>query len=356
MLFRSLASFERGQTPDPAAGIMLRFYESEGTDSEVWLTFAGGVAEAWSGNMLEENERELPVAGNVLAVPAGPFCIETVGFRPGSFGRSFDAKLLGAEAEPVQPVWVRSWEHDAESMPMGYHAVVCSISREVVEEDDGHVLKIKVHAVNDYTDSEVSGKADLLLPDGWTADRTEIAYRLAPLSFQADIVTVHRPAPSVSGQIKLRHVFDEQVFQDVLEIRGAFNLRMHAKNDGNTITVIVNNPTNETVDGEVSIVTPIETWPESLVGSFAISDISPRTQGVSLAPGQSAELAFSVSLRENRDLVPQDSYWAVAKLMSNGRIQLRRCDLRPEGRRMWAKRWRDRYWAAQGNPQDSPEY
>jgi hypothetical protein len=247
--------------------------------------------------------------------------------------------VLGPEAEPVQPVWVRSWEHDAESMPMGYGAVVCSIGREVKEEDGGKALHLKINAVNDYTDAEIAGRAELILPQGWKADRTEIAFALPPLGCQTTSVIVRRPDPSASGQIKLRHEYDGQVFQDVLEIGEAFNLEIEAQNNGDAIVVDLVNPTGGTIEAEISLVTPIETWSPELVGSLALMDISPRTQGVSLAPGEKIQLTFAVKPVMDRGLVPLDSYWAVVKLMSNGRIQLKRCDNHPPERRMWSEKW-----------------
>src|SRR5690606_32184811 len=103
---------------------------------------------AWRANMIEEREGDLDVRGKTLKLAVPAFSIETVGFEPNGFGRKLGRKTLGVEAEPVQPVWVRSWEHDTESMPMGYMPVVGSISRQVEESDNGRTLRIKVNVVN----------------------------------------------------------------------------------------------------------------------------------------------------------------------------------------------------------------
>ncbi len=154
-----------------------------------------------------------------------------------------------------------------------------------------------------------------------------------------------RPDGSARGQIKLRYEFDGQTFQDVIEIGGSFDLDLTAENRGDAIVVTVINPNPETVEGEVSIVTPLETWPEALVGGYARLDVSPRTQGVSVPAGESVELTYTVRPAGDRRHLAADSYWAVAKLMSNGRISLKRCDNTPERRLLDDAKWLDTYRA-----------
>jgi len=344
-----MAAFEGGKAPDALKGIALRLYDTEGLASPAWIRFGKGVASAWRGNLLEEREGDLPVADDAIALDVPPFSIETVGLVPRKLGRRMYAKAIGAEAEPVQPVWVRSWEHDAESMPTGYGTVVCSISREVVEEDDGRTLRLKVNAVNDYTDVEARGEARLLLPAGWTAEPAVIPFELSPLGHAQTSVIVRRPDGAAAGQVKLRHECDGQVFQDVLEMGGAFDLEMTAENRSDEIVVTVHNPTQEAIEAEVALVAPLEMWGPALAGPFALGTVAPRTRGVSVAPGATVELPYTVS-SEPLAPAPQDSYWAVAKLMSNGRIQLRRCDNRPPERRMWSRKWRAEYRAARNRP------
>ena len=334
-----IAAFERNGVCDAAKGIMLRLYDTHGVNSEAQIRFASGVQSAWTANLIEKRQADVPVSNGEFHLDVPAFSIETVGFVPAPPQRVLSSECLGTEAEPVQPVWVRSWEHDAESMPMGYEAVVCSISREVIEEDAGRVLRIKVNAVNDYTDATVSGLARVFAPAGWTATPAEIPFELAPLGYQTTEVRIDRPTSEGSGQIKLRFDHDGQTFQDVLEIGEAFDLQIEAANEGNGITVTMHNPTQETIEGEVSLVSPIETWPASVVGPYALLEITPRTCGLSLGPNETARIRFTVKGIADKDSIGAESYWAVAKLMSNGRIQMKRCDRRPPRRTLSDAKW-----------------
>ncbi|MCP4643585.1 MAG: hypothetical protein GY851_24265 [bacterium] len=341
-----LPAFQQNAQSDPAKGITLRLYDGDGVDSEAHIRFASGISSAWVSNLLEEKEAGLPARDGDLFLYVGPYSIETVGFVPGKLGRKMGGKQLGVEAEPVQPVWVRSWEHDAESMPIGYHSVVCSLGREVHEEDKGRTLVVKVNAVNDYVDGPAKGSAALVLPEGWKAEPAKVSFNLPALGHQVTEVRVHRPESDAAGQIKLRHTFDGQMFQDVLEIGGSFDLDITAENQGKRVEVTVTNPTAETVEGEVSLVTPLETWPGEIVNDYALLEVTPRTQAISLPAGDQTTLTFTVKQAPGAGrYVPCDSYWAVAKLMSNGRITLKRCDNTPVRRMLWDKPWLESYRA-----------
>ncbi|MEA3364110.1 MAG: NEW3 domain-containing protein, partial [Candidatus Hydrogenedentes bacterium] len=320
-------------------GITLRLYDTEGRDTNARVTFATGIKRAWLSNLLEEESRPLPVREEGLDLPVPPFSIETVGFIPNAFTPKAGKRLLGVEAEAVQPVWVRSWEHDAESMPMGYGAVTCTLGREVTEDADGRVLGIKVNAVNDFTDAAIQVTAAVLAPRGWQAAPGTFTFELPPLEHASKEVRVTRPSPNAAGQVKLRYEFDGQTFQDVLEIGEAFDVVMETENVGNEIVVRLMNPTTEKIEAEVVLAAPLEAWPHKEVGDYSLLSLTPRTQGVSVGAGETATLKFKVTTSSFESSERADSYWAVAKLTCNGRITLKRCDRRPERRLMYARKW-----------------
>ncbi|HNV22180.1 MAG TPA: hypothetical protein PKM22_11040, partial [Candidatus Hydrogenedentes bacterium] len=334
-----LAAFQRTQASNAAEGITLRLYDTEGRDTNARITFAGGMSRAWLSNLLEEESRVLPIRENGLDVPVPPFSIETVGFVPNAPGPKTGRRVLGPEAETVQPVWVRSWEHDAESLPMGYGAVTCTLGRDVREEEDGRTLRVKVNAVNDYTDAGIAVTASVSAPQGWQVSPGAVAFELAALGHDTKELRITRPAPDAPGQVKLRYEFDGQTFQDVLEIGEAFDLEMEAAHEEGEIVVRLTNPSREDIDGEVALVAPLEAWPARAAGEYSLVSITPRNQGVTVAAQSTAAVRFKVTGSALGGSARLHSYWAVAKLMCNGRIALARCEQRPGRRLMSARKW-----------------
>ena len=334
-----VAAFQRTQASNAAEGITLRLYDTEGRDTNARITFAGGMSRAWLSNLLEEESRVLPIRENGLDVPVPPFSIETVGFVPNAPGPKTGRRVLGPEAETVQPVWVRSWEHDAESLPMGYGAVTCTLGRDVREEEDGRTLRVKVNAVNDYTDAGIAVTASVSVPPGWQVSPCAVAFELAALGHDTKELRITRPAPDAPGQVKLRYEFDGQTFQDVLEIGEAFDLAMEAAHEEGEIVVRLTNPSREDIDGEVALVAPLEAWPARAAGEYSLVSITPRNQGVTVAAQSTAAVRFKVTGSALGGSARLHSYWAVAKLMCNGRIALARCEQRPGRRLMSARKW-----------------
>ncbi len=318
-----LAALRAESAELPQRGIALRFYEPRGRHASGTLAFPVALREAFKSNLLEERGQPIQCRENAIPFDAGPFTVETIGAQTEALA-SLEPKQLGAQAEPAQPVFVRSWEHDAGTMPMGCEAVVASIGREVEALADGR-LRLKINVVNDYTDGLASGEVWLLLPQGWECDRPVLQYSLPPLGHEVFPVTVSRPAPDAAGQVKLRFPHGEQEFQDVLEVGKAVEPEFALRLEGDLIIATLANPGMESLEAELALASPVETWPEAEMWGLRLFNISPRTVGLSLAPGERREIAFAIA---RRPLPVMASWWVVGKLMVNGRIYLRMAEER----------------------------
>ncbi|MBR5519876.1 MAG: hypothetical protein IKU55_04075, partial [Clostridia bacterium] len=102
-------------------GVAIRFFEENGMSGEAKLSlgFAADLAE--TANLLEEDRKPAALADGTVTIPVTPHTIETLVIRP------TEAKVgnaeIGANREVTEPTYVRSWEHDLGTMPMGYLAL-----------------------------------------------------------------------------------------------------------------------------------------------------------------------------------------------------------------------------------------
>jgi hypothetical protein len=336
----------------PERGLALRFHEADGRPAQGNFRLLPQIKRAFRANLLERRESETPASGHDLPFACGPFAIETFGvITEGLAGKPMPA-ALGPQVEAAQPVFVRSWEHDAGTMPMGYEAVVASLGRDAADLPDGK-LRVNVNVVNDFIDTKASGELRLLLPAGWTADATALKYDLDPLGHAVFPVVISRPSRDAVGQVKLRYAHDGQAFQDVLEVGKAvepnFSLRLEEGPAGRDfhdvaappgearLVAVIENPGAESLECELAIASPVETWLAAAAGALSLAEITPRTVGLSLAPGERREVVFGVALSDEPVM---SAWWAVGKLMANGRIYLRRVDRRgPEQVQSSGSRW-----------------
>jgi alpha-mannosidase len=322
-----MASMKDETKPISERGIAIRFFEPNGLDTETTIETGFDFSAAFSTDLLEEQPEPVSFKGKKLSYSVPTHSIETLVLYP--TGAKTPEVSIGAEKEPVEPTYIRSWEHDLGTMPMGYLALAAVISRNPKKISDTE-FTTEVSIANNRTDATVSGEATLILPGGWKADRTRFAYELAPGAHVVFPLRVEKPTADAKGILRLLYEDRGQQFEDIFEV-GYFNPVMTLHLEENAIVALIENPTGQSIAGELSIASSIETWGD-LGGKnpFARMSISPRTMGVVLEPGQRKEYRFALSGD------PDLSFWATAKLMVNGRIHFKTVTKQREHHCIWA--------------------
>jgi hypothetical protein len=281
-------------------------------ETQARIKFDFDIGKVQSTDLLDENAQ--PVAGGrrSFVANAPSHSIETYAIEvPDTLPKIGDA-MLGPVAEPVQPVYVRPWEHDLGSMPMGYFEFVGAISRKV-ERLSGTRMRFTVFFANNHPDAAAAGTAKLVLPEGFAAGQTSFGYDVAPRGLQTFNVIVTKPAPEAQGVMRLLYTDDTQDFEDIYEF-GCFKPDMTLRIEGGKVVAAVYNRTEERLNGELSLATPYETWDYGQHNRSALGNIGPRTLKVDVPANASQEYVFAADL-------PDDvAYWAAAKLMVSGRI------------------------------------
>lgn len=312
-------------------GLTLRGFEPNGDDVGAKFDFGFEIAGAKSVNLLDEEGEAIRFAKNSLKTSVTPHSIETYTLMPTVPDEKIGTAVLGATREDVEPTYVRSWEHDLGTMPMGYLSVAAVIGKKVKYIDDLN-FEVEVSVANNRPDMPAKGILNLTLPKGWQADSKKFNYAVDAGGYAIYPVKITKPAAEAKGMIRLNYEDDGQMFEDVFEV-GCFNPEIEIEITGNKIITTVSNNTSETLSGELSLATPIETWSLNGHNPFAFANISPRTQKVSVQPGTRIEFVFEV---ENLPFDMFPAYYAVAKLMMNGRIYFAYAHKKGERHNYWA--------------------
>ncbi len=329
---------------DPAAGIIMRAYESSGLESQGRIKLNRPVLSASMTSLMEEDRGEIATDDCCVDLPLGPFSVETVRIVPArETWPSLGSGALARATEQVQPVWCRYWKHNAGAHPMGYMPVGIYLDGELPHENEGGnfptVSRLRVSIVNNLTDSGVSGSAEIVVPDRWTAIPASIPYDLAPREHVVRDVTITFDRPAHTGLVKARMTYAGQAYQDVVEagrrteilIGGGGGERLNRMDivkerepewailrDGDDVVVRVTNPWLEPLDAELAIVTPPEMWGSDF-GDSGLAEVSPRTVGLNIPPRQTATAVFGVNHGTGR----APTFWAWAKLMHHGKADYR---------------------------------
>jgi hypothetical protein len=242
---------------------------------------------------------------------------------------------IGAQAEPVQPVFARYWAHNAGAAPLGNDPVKVTVRN--VEQmgalagfayDDPYnqggttTLALRVAVVNNYQDRRAKGAVSLEVAPGWRVVPERFEYDLeAGGGAVRDVIVTGFPVKKgeawerASGLVKARTEHAGQIYQDVLEIGAPLLLEWRVERQGGEFYARVRNPHRQRIEGGVSFIAPPELWATDAA-------LPPREQGFSLGPSEDALLR----LADDKTL---NGAWAVARLSYNGHVFYLRADGRP---------------------------
>ncbi len=301
----------RGVPEKPSErGFTVRGFENTGLSAKVSLKTGFTLFGAAETDLLEENPVALKSSANSFELPVTAHSINTVKIKAPAGERISDYSI--EETEPLESVYVRSWEHDMGSMPMGNLSFCATIERLPDSASDRKTLYI--NAVNNCRDRVQNTKISVVCSEGIRADRKEIdisleggKYEIIPLEIDL--------CGKKEGQVKIFWSLDEGSFFDVYEI-GCFEPEISLKIEEKEIVCSLRNPTDEILTGEMHLAVPFEMW----------GNIIPRENGF----GRLYKDSFFIELqgKQHREIrIPYEvkcdfigAFWAAAKLAVNGRI------------------------------------
>ncbi|WP_053647282.1 NEW3 domain-containing protein [Streptomyces sp. XY431] len=320
--------------------LTVRLVESTGLGSTVALGGALGLVDLRHADLLERPTG--PVDGG-LTLPGSAFA--TLLARPG-VAADPAGPVLGATAEPAQPVHARYWLHNRGPAPLGYLPVSVGASPGLLR-TAGEPVTLSVALSSQLQDAAVEGTATVHPPEGWTAGPSARPYRLAPGGHLRFPVTLTPPADAAPGLYfaAVRVAHDGQEIEDVVTVavgelpellpvpgeapedwtaaQGtkategrdtglgvavlADTVRL-APGERGVLVLRLSNRTRGEIRGELQLVSPWGTW--EAVGA--------PVRGFTLAAGAEAVEEFELAAPATTD---PGAYWALAKVMWFGRCQ-----------------------------------
>ena len=324
-----MASMSQKKRSIAQRGIAFRGFETDGMNGTMTFETGFGTKSVSRVNLLEHDPVAIAHGENGFTDDVKCFSIETYHMDPEMPAKVIDG-CPAREMEVVQPVYVRSWEHDLGTMPMGYFAVVGTIDRKIREISDTEI-ELTVNMVNNQPDACAKGTMMLSASAGMQLNTLEIPYDIPAGKYAARKVLLRKSAADTQGTVRLTYEDDGQTFADVYEI-GAFDPNFALKDNGEKLTATVMNNTSERLVGQLALATPIETW-ECKSNPNALSSIPMGYIPVDIAPGETMDFDFPIAELQD-DL--KHSFWAIAKLMLNGHIYFGYVHRKSNCHNLWA--------------------
>jgi hypothetical protein len=312
--------FESHLVDAESAGIVVRLYDPTGFGDQVRLRWHTGVLEAHHANLLEEPQQSIPLQEQEVEFPLDSFAIETFLLKPKPFSPKGGRRVLGATAEPVQPVYVRYWQHNLGADPIGYLSVVVSLRGEVktgihIRQGGVTINTVEVGVVNNQRDHNASGVVRLVVPEGWHTVPAEIPFDLPPGESRLWRVLLCCDTPRRTGVVRAQLEWEGQTYEDILEVGREYFPEWEARFERNALVVRLRNGTDDLIHGAVQVITPLETWGDA-VGMYRLTAGGKHTQGFHLRPDERAEIRFEGERPPGRGFI-------IVKVMAHGKVDYR---------------------------------
>ncbi len=310
-----LAEHKSAERSEPGNGVLLRFYEAEGKDTEAAVTFPAAVEAAWLTDLMEKK------TGEVEVVAAGwgrkpeicfraPACgIVSVAARLAPLAEGGPANRLGPTAEPRAPLHSRYWDHNLGAAPLGNQLMTLWLRGPVPV---GQNTRFSLGLTNDATDREIAGTMSMIAPEDWTMIPRQVPYRIPPNSPTVYEVMVVVPPDARPCFIRAVAEQGEQMIQDVIPVGDVAPIEISLEREGGRFLVTLKNPNGDYVEGQVTLITPLESWGR-VVDGYALSSITPRLHAFRIDAEETQVFSF-----EARGHV--GGVWAIAKVAWYGNV------------------------------------
>ncbi len=311
-----LAEQKPGEHSNPFNGVLVRAYEVEGRPITATIRFGAPLEAAWATDLMENKSRELTLNRSRWKPPTElrldlSACeivsVAAMLLPPAEVG---PPRELGPSAEPYSPIYTRYWDHNLGAAPMGNLPVSLWLRGPVPL---GHNTRFPLGVNNERRDREISGTVNMIAPPEWTMIPRQLPYRIAPNSPAIYEVMVIVPPDARPCFIRATTKQGDYEVQDVIPVGDVKPLETELRRDADGFTVTVRNPNADYIEGQLSLITPLETWGEPAEG-HAIAGVSPRTQPFRLEANEQRDFAFTLTGESS-------GIWAIAKVCWYGNVR-----------------------------------
>lgn len=312
----SIPSYRRNEKYE---GTEIRIYSGIPGEATATIRSFFNIGKASRTDMQGNNPTGIVTDGKTIGAKIGGRSIET--FVIGTVPAKSDGTELGAQSEPVQPVYASYWRHNDNVSSLGFQPVTVSFDPVLLEPGK---TEAELKIASDYTDSVTSGVVSIEAPDGWTVEPNKVEYKIDPYGYSITPLKISAPSGDAIGLVKAFYENEGQKFYTSLAVgdrpiptaKGPSEVTLRT-GESKTVRMTLGNDFPLPVSGEAVVVSAIGAWNED-PGTLEV-EIEPFRAPFSIPAQGTSE--FEIKLRATENALP-GSYWFVLKLMANGEYAL----------------------------------
>lgn len=309
-------------------GFTLRGFENSGLNGKINIKTGFGIFGAVETNLLDEDPVPLKAGSDSVSFTASPYSIKTLTLKVPETEKT-GSGAIGKNSEELEKVFIRSWDHDMGSAPMGNLTFCATIER--LPRKGSYKETLFINAVNNSQDTAVNCKIKVVCSEGIKSEKNNVTVNIAPDGYERIPLEIELSDKCTEGQVKIFYNSDGIEFYDVYEI-GCFEPDVSIEIQENELVCKIINPTKEILTGALHIASPFETWGSIVPEENRFGDISPYAHFVELMPFEEKVIRIPVKMQGDTE----NSFWVAAKLGINGRVYFAFDKKQGERHNVWA--------------------
>ncbi|MFA6448342.1 MAG: glycosyl hydrolase-related protein [bacterium] len=339
------ASMKTSGATGPRNGVMIRFYEAEGKATDVRVKFFKPLKSARHTNLIEEPDGGTVrlLYGDTIEMKLGPNAIETVLVEFKEEGElSAASQAIAAATEQSKRLYSDYWALNLGAAYMYNSPVSVSIGYPLeknlpesgmlgvnVRKQPKNTLKkgnnkMRLAVSNNSTDSPLEGTLTIEAPDGLTPSFTEKKQTFAAREGRIVDFEVRADSPPAGGYIRASLKAGDKTYFGTLPVGKHDDLAASAaieKAIGNCrkLKVDISNNQGGDIEGAVSVIGPVETFPEIAAAPLSLTDVFPSAVDFELAGNQSGVYMFDFcGIEKGAENIQS---WLMIKIRYNGELK-----------------------------------
>ena len=268
---------------DAAEGTIARIWNWDGNTSDANIAMWPGITQACSCDLAERKGDALSISDGTATIPVGANAVETMELR---LSRENTVAPDGNLPLPAQIADCRWWMNNTGAAPVGNTPCSLSLKGDVLP---GESTDVSLSVANNAKTRKLSGTITLRAPEGWEVSPASIAVSLDPMGVETHSVSVSAVSP---GRLIAEMDIDGVVYRDTLLIGEIIQPEVSVVAAEGAIDVTLTNPSQDSLDLDVTLISPLETWSEAEGLGLFPTDF--RVKSVHLDAGEEKNIQIPV--------------------------------------------------------------
>ncbi len=313
------------EAPPKERPLIARLYEAHGEESNLWLESTISIRGVKNLTLHEQparSKREIFREDEFVRIVTHAHEILTLDLDLKPERVHTPSKPAAQKEKP--PMVSRYWRLHEGAAPEGFMPISLSLRGEQTTNLDRSHAKIQrfdLVVVNNSLSKSREFEVEIETPSYWRVIPSKVPCKLQPGAYQITPLHLLFDQPIEDGYLKAKTRWQGSEMYDFLHFGQPPNPNISMTLTMESFNIHLQHEHPYTLQGYISLVSPVEVWPFDYVGVISLSSITPSRCYFTLPPKEEKTLSFPLSEVQNRFGISSEHHWLIIKLVTQYMIR-----------------------------------